>query len=1275
MNQDKLYDPKFNPFMPELCPNERIRKEKKRIHIGNDIESMFSKKYAKVSESIKWPHIKIPNFQNSESSSSERTINVSLSNETSKSNYEPNVPVKYNNYLRYLTGYYDKIKDNFRVQENHNHTSKTNASGVDLKNGVSNFYQNFINLVKNYQKVYKEPEKTYTCQIPNSLKDYKKPNGTVCTENSEYLKESSNLSLHSYPVIDNINIPVDLSIKKSNDKSSMNLQVVNFISKSVKDNVQISDDEAFSRLYYEKCQLPFKYGWRRFIVSINPDNTISRPNNQYICYISQKKKIYKCMDELKNLFNSCNSVERQSLTLENFSYDLKFFINGTSYATEHDINSINIVNGGFAHMLSKENEYIGKNSDKTDRQTVCGLELNLSHIVDKKIQIKIGSLDDISIINFSKQLPQYSIFNENFDFTSNLIQIYEYLCVFEMESMSIFLKKYNINTFDKFMSILFRDFGVESNNNIETKNENFKIKSHYLQIHPKNDGYDDNESTLLQSHSVCITAMAHFCVAFIQDIFKMDENFVNFKCCTTPFVKNISHLNITTVSEFFRLLLKSLKCKDFDCNGSIQNVQSLLEEIPFMSIHPHLKAEIFVNIINEILTYSYTSNTIESSINIVNKLKRESIGVECEIKILQSKIFKLQEKNLTSLDNNNKESCSNGSDFICRDLNLIQNNYSKLDPKSDFSGGEIKINVNLRNLPLPSQKRQYPFLYPRIPYYFDASVYFQLFKTKICDMDKDKSYRLQMELFMNKQMSLKKKIKRSQLNFRTLVLGTDRFCRSYLIFYSLDGLFVQDVKNLILKNCPLKCTKKKWCKISTIESLIDLIKSLNFYGKSEYSLMKNFIKNLDLLIDKLKFDDDDLIEMKNEIIKSENKKNVNLENMVKSKIVSSFISKVYKDCLYNAHTLKNEELCRLLECHLSNVKFEIKENDTVNENEEFLCIKKFPFYINSDFYYKLHFVQTNEKLEEFYHKLVQFSIITESIEMNKCELVNISNRGNSEEWLKNKLLLIFNKINYRFISKSFNRYSKKSTNASTTSCGSLWQDSVNKSTSMSQLVLALLVIESHIEWQVSIIQMICQLCGKSGGKNDLITCNLCNHGYHKFCFKTVPENTKGEWICYTCQSQIPKCRKCMRCGGSKKKMAKCKSCQNKIHYNCAISEKPTKNWFCGGCLYNTNFNELFKTILNKLKKNKNSWPFLNPVDTIKFPSYLKIITKPIDFRQIDCNITQKKYLTPVQFKNDIYLVFDNCGKFHKDDSSIYSSCITLRKLFNTLWNQHMHHVS
>ena len=74
-------------------------------------------------------------------------------------------------------------------------------------------------------------------------------------------------------------------------------------------------------------------------------------------------------------------------------------------------------------------------------------------------------------------------------------------------------------------------------------------------------------------------------------------------------------------------------------------------------------------------------------------------------------------------------------------------------------------------------------------------------------------------------------------------------------------------------------------------------------------------------------------------------------------------------------------------------------------------------------------------------------------------------------------------------------------------------------------------------------------------------------------------------------------------------------------------------------------------ILHLLKSNKNSWPFLLPVDPVALgiPNYLDIIKEPMDLQTVEQNIKKKYYSTPSQFHADVEKIISNSYEFNKNN--------------------------
>lgn len=78
-----------------------------------------------------------------------------------------------------------------------------------------------------------------------------------------------------------------------------------------------------------------------------------------------------------------------------------------------------------------------------------------------------------------------------------------------------------------------------------------------------------------------------------------------------------------------------------------------------------------------------------------------------------------------------------------------------------------------------------------------------------------------------------------------------------------------------------------------------------------------------------------------------------------------------------------------------------------------------------------------------------------------------------------------------------------------------------------------------------------------------------------------------------------------------------------------------------------------KSIITSLMRNRNSYPFLEPVDPIKLgiPSYFDIIKHPMDLGTILSNINTNSYSNVNQFIDDVRLVFFNATTFNPPGNS------------------------
>lgn len=93
---------------------------------------------------------------------------------------------------------------------------------------------------------------------------------------------------------------------------------------------------------------------------------------------------------------------------------------------------------------------------------------------------------------------------------------------------------------------------------------------------------------------------------------------------------------------------------------------------------------------------------------------------------------------------------------------------------------------------------------------------------------------------------------------------------------------------------------------------------------------------------------------------------------------------------------------------------------------------------------------------------------------------------------------------------------------------------------------------------------------------------------------------------------------------------------------------------------------LCEDILQKVMKNKNSWPFLEPVDKKVVPDYYTLIKKPMDFQTMLKKCARLSYASPQEFIEDAALVFENAESYNKADSEVYACMLVVEKQLKDL---------
>lgn len=83
--------------------------------------------------------------------------------------------------------------------------------------------------------------------------------------------------------------------------------------------------------------------------------------------------------------------------------------------------------------------------------------------------------------------------------------------------------------------------------------------------------------------------------------------------------------------------------------------------------------------------------------------------------------------------------------------------------------------------------------------------------------------------------------------------------------------------------------------------------------------------------------------------------------------------------------------------------------------------------------------------------------------------------------------------------------------------------------------------------------------------------------------------------------------------------------------------------------------------LIKLNKNPLTSCFREPVDTQKYPQYLRMIEKPMDLHTVSQKLKNNSYFKIDEWKDDIFLIWKNAQKFNDPNNLVYKISVTLQK--------------
>ncbi|GIY66254.1 bromodomain adjacent to zinc finger domain protein 2B [Caerostris extrusa] len=292
-----------------------------------------------------------------------------------------------------------------------------------------------------------------------------------------------------------------------------------------------------------------------------------------------------------------------------------------------------------------------------------------------------------------------------------------------------------------------------------------------------------------------------------------------------------------------------------------------------------------------------------------------------------------------------------------------------------------------------------------------------------------------------------------------------------------------------------------------------------------------------------------------------------------------------------------------------------------------------------------------------------------------------------------------------------------------------WRNSVESCRTAAQLAMCLNFLENCTAWDKSIMRASCQFCHSGDNEEKLLLCDGCDKGYHTYCFKPVMETIpEGDWYCFECLNKATGDNVCVICG-TKGKLVECETCPKTFHLNCLeppLAKMPKGKWYCSGCNLTrpkkskkSNANKEKEppkdaketpekpskkaessttpkakaekkkkeekkkepppepvgnvdllpcsTLLEEMQKHEDAWPFLTPVNTKQFPTYRKVIKKPMDIATMKSRLESGQYKNREDFANDARLIFDNCETFNEDESPVGQAGHSMRHFFETRW--------
>ncbi|KAG5450308.1 Histone lysine acetyltransferase crebbp [Clonorchis sinensis] len=101
--------------------------------------------------------------------------------------------------------------------------------------------------------------------------------------------------------------------------------------------------------------------------------------------------------------------------------------------------------------------------------------------------------------------------------------------------------------------------------------------------------------------------------------------------------------------------------------------------------------------------------------------------------------------------------------------------------------------------------------------------------------------------------------------------------------------------------------------------------------------------------------------------------------------------------------------------------------------------------------------------------------------------------------------------------------------------------------------------------------------------------------------------------------------------------------------------------------YPNELQRYFLPVVDRISKEKDAEPFLQPVDweSLEIYDYPQIITHPMDLSTIRKKLENREYKDPWSVVDDFWLMFNNAWLYNKKTSKVYKTCTKLAEFFET----------